>query len=434
MKNFINILLICVLAGVMTSSCGNDEEFVINCEIKGIGERGVEMIYFNRGLRKAAFHPVDDKVSLRGSSPDMTVVEVFTLDNQLLFTCVAQNGDELEVKMELDNPASIKVKGNEASEQYNKFVSENAELLGSRDEAGINALISKEISARPDKISSTLILTRLLRARGNELLADSLINRLAPEARPSSLIKGFAAMVGEQVSTNARGDVRPITLRQGRDTVSGRDTTVRFVPSFHSYSLLAFTYERKSDTITNRLRELKKDFPKSKRFEGLEISLQNDSSSWRLAIKGDSAEWLQAWDPGGSASPQIRSLAVPSTPFFIETDSTGKQLYRGSAVKAATDTLRNRLGKADISQPDTDADTDTKEANAKKANAGETADSRSAAAPEHKPAPKGVTPAPKGTLQRAPDDRAKRQTVPLKRKDNGNATDKFEKPERIDVR
>ncbi|MDE7145354.1 MAG: thioredoxin family protein, partial [Duncaniella sp.] len=360
MKNFINILLICVLAGVMTSSCGNDEEFVINCEIKGIGERGVEMIYFNRGLRKAAFHPVDDKVSLRGSSPDMTVVEVFTLDNQLLFTCVAQNGDELEVKMELDNPASIKVKGNEASEQYNKFVSENAELLGSRDEAGINALISKEISARPDKISSTLILTRLLRARGNELLADSLINRLAPEARPSSLIKGFAAMVGEQVSTNARGDVRPITLRQGRDTVSGRDTTVRFVPSFHSYSLLAFTYERKSDTITNRLRELKKDFPKSKRFEGLEISLQNDSSSWRLAIKGDSAEWLQAWDPGGSASPQIRSLAVPSTPFFIETDSTGKQLYRGSAVKAATDTLRNRLGKADISQPDTDADTDTK--------------------------------------------------------------------------
>ena len=347
MKKIINIILMCVLAGAMAVSCGNDEEFVINCEIKGLGEKGVEMLYFNRGLRKAAFHPVGDKVSLRGSAPEMTVVEVYTLDNELLFSCVAQNGDELEVKMTLDDPASLKVKGNEVSEQYATFVTENAELLGSRDHAGINSLISKTVSEHPDRISSAVILTRFLMARGNELLADSLINLLTPEARPASLIKGFAAMVGEQVSSSARGDMRPITLRQGRDTLSGRDTTVRFVPSFHSYSLVAFTYEHKSDTITNRLKALKQDYPK-KRFEALEISLQNDSSSWRSAILGDSASWLQAWAPGGPASPQIRNLAVPSTPFFIVTDSTGHQLYRGRSITAANDTLRERLGAISI--------------------------------------------------------------------------------------
>ena len=340
----------CVLAGAMAVSCGNDEEFVINCEIKGLGEKGVEMIYFNRGLRKAAFHPVDDKVSLHGSAPDLTVVEVYTLDNKLLFSCVAQNGDELEVKMNLDEPASLKVKGNEVSEQYAAFVAENAELLGSRDYAGINSLISKTVSAHPDRISSAVILTRYLMARGNELLADSLINLLTPEARPAALIKGFAAMVGEQVSSSARGDVRPITLRQGRDSVSGRDTTVRFVPSFHSYSLMAFTYEHKSDTITNRLKELKRDYPNNRRFDALEISLQPDSASWRTAILGDSAKWLQAWAPGGSASPQIRSLAIPATPFFIVTDSTGRQLYRGGSITAANDTLRKRLGSIDNGQ------------------------------------------------------------------------------------
>ncbi len=349
MKKIINIILMCVLAGAMAVSCGNDEEFVINCEIKGLGEKGVEMLYFNRGLRKAAFHPVGDKVSLRGSAPEMTVVEVYTLDNELLFSCVAQNGDELEVKMTLDDPASFKVKGNEVSEQYAAFVTENAELLAGRDHAGVNALISKTVSEHPDRISSAVILTRFLMARGNELLADSLINLLAPEARPASLIKGFAAMVGEQVSSSARGDMRPITLRQGRDTLSGRDTTVRFVPSFHSYSLVAFTYEHKSDTITNRLKALKHDYPK-KRFEALEISLQNDSSSWRSAILGDSASWLQAWAPGGPASPQIRNLAVPSTPFFIVTDSTGHQLYRGRSITAANDTLRERLGSIDNGQ------------------------------------------------------------------------------------
>ncbi len=340
MKHLLYIIM-CVLCGVMTS-CGNDDEFVINCEIKGIGNKGVEMIYFNRGLRKAAFHPVDDKVSLRGSAPDLTVVEVFSLDNKLLFSCVAQNGDELNVKLDIDNPASLKVKGNEVSKQYAAFVSENAELLGSRDDAGVNALIRNEISAHPDRICSTVILTRLFRTDGYEMLADSLINILKPEARPSSLIKGYAAMVGEQVSTSARGEVRTITFHTGRDTVSGRDTTVRFMPMLHSYSLLVFSNERKSDTITNKLKELKKDYAK-RRFEALEISFDNDSSSWRLSINGDSAKWLQAWAPGGNAGSQVRNLAIPSTPFFIVTDSTGKQLYRGKSIRAANDTIRERL-------------------------------------------------------------------------------------------
>lgn len=337
-------IMLCVLC-MATASCGNDDEFIINCEIKGIGDHGVEMVYFNRGLRKAAFHPVDGKVSLRGDSPDLTLVEVFTLDNRLLFSCVAKNGEELKVKLDLDDPSTLSIKGNKESEEYASFVSANAPLLESRDDAGVNSLISNEIISNPDKISSTMKLTLLFRTRGYEMLADSLINMIQPAARPSSLIKGYAALVGEQVSTSARGTVRPITFHIGRDTASGRDTTVRFAPSFQSYSLIFFAHDRKSDTITNRLSDLRKELP-VKRFQALEVSFQDDSLTWRNSIKGDSARWLQAWSPGGSGMSQIRSLAIPYTPFFIVTDSTGKQLYRGGSIRVAVDSIRLHLPKA----------------------------------------------------------------------------------------
>ena len=214
--------------------------------------------------------------------------------------------------------------------------------MNTRDAAGINALITKEVTAHPDRISSALILMTMFHAPGYEMLADSLIHILVPEARPSALMKSFAALVGEQVSTSARGNVRGMTFHTGRDTVNGHDTIVRFMPTFHSYGLLVFVSDRKSDTITNRLNELIKDYHR-RRLEIMELSFQSDSATWRRSIRIDSAKWTQAWVPGGNAASQIRNLAVPTTPFFIVTDSLGKQLYRGRSIASAVDTLRYRL-------------------------------------------------------------------------------------------
>ena len=67
--------------------------------------------------------------------------------------CVAQNGDELEVKMDLEKPGVIKIKGNDASEKYARFVTENDSVLKSGDVAAINALVADEVMAHPDRIS-----------------------------------------------------------------------------------------------------------------------------------------------------------------------------------------------------------------------------------------------------------------------------------------
>ena len=116
---YIHILIIMLL--VSMASCGNDEEFVINCEIRGLGSKGVEMYYTTRSMQRSGFHPVDGKIVLRGVASEPTLVEVFTTDGEPLFMCVAQNGDELEVKMDLEKPGVIKIKGNDASEKICAF-------------------------------------------------------------------------------------------------------------------------------------------------------------------------------------------------------------------------------------------------------------------------------------------------------------------------
>ncbi|MCM1356084.1 MAG: hypothetical protein NC212_06740 [Staphylococcus sp.] len=325
---------------VALTGCGNDEEFTIKCEISGLDSRGVEMYYTTRGVQRASFHPVDGKVTLRGASPDITLVEVFTIDNEPLFTCVARNGDELEVKMDLQNPGKVEISGNDASKEYAAFISENNEVMSSRDAAAINRLVAEQVRKHPDRISSAMLLVTKFAARGHELTADSLVNMLKPEARPTWVVGAYPGMVGEQVSTAARGNVKPMTLSCGHH--NRKDTVVRYWPSSHSYSILVFIGTQKGDSVRRTLKELTKDFPK-RRLEAVEVSVMGDSAIWAGSIRNDSARWPQAWVQGGVANTAIRSLQIPSVPFFIVADSTGHQIYRGSALSAANDSIRHHL-------------------------------------------------------------------------------------------
>ena len=57
---FVQLMLLpLVLLGLLTG-CGNDEEFLIKCDIKGLGNKGVEIFYADRGLHRASFHPADE--------------------------------------------------------------------------------------------------------------------------------------------------------------------------------------------------------------------------------------------------------------------------------------------------------------------------------------------------------------------------------------
>lgn len=338
MRHLHSILISLLL--VVFASCGNNEEFLINCKIRGLGSKGVEMTYTTRGVQRVGFHPVDGKVALRGVSDKPVLVEVSTIDNRLLFTCVAQNGDNLDVELDLDKPTSLKISGNDASEEYSRFIVDNDSLFQSDDVAGINRLIAAEVRRHPDRISSAMLLATRFQARDYELEADSLINTLKPDARPSGVMGAFASLVGEQVSSSVGSPVRAMTINCGYQ--NKQDTTMRYWASNQSYSMLVVTGYHRGDSIGKTLRELCDSLP-DRRFKAFEIAVTGDSAMWKIAVRNDSTKWVKAWVPGGTASNEVRSLTVSSIPYFVVADSTGRQIYRGRSLSAANDTVRNRL-------------------------------------------------------------------------------------------
>ena len=345
---FSSLLLLAAVA------CGNDEGFVIKCEIEGLGTRGLEMVYMTRGgVSRASFHPVDGKVELRGASDQPTLVEVYELDGSLLFSCVAADGDRMKLKMKLDDPSSLSVTGQDATRDYSAFVAQHDSILTHGSDAEVNRLIADAVRSNPSSMASTLLMVTRVRTAGYELQADSLLNEIAPEARPALLAASYASTVGEQVTTSARGEVKSFTIRTGLDSL-GHDTIVRYVPSQQSYSLLAFTDSRKPDSIISRLRNLRKSLGK-RRLKIIEISLTGDSAMWRASVKGDSMNWFQAWAPGSTAAREIRRLAVPRAPFYIVADSTGTQLYRGTSAYSADTLIRSRA----LPKTDTTAENDS---------------------------------------------------------------------------
>lgn len=340
MRKIFTILSFIVLLAV--TACGGEEGFVIKCEIEGLDTRGLEMVYMTRGgVSRASFHPVDGKVELKGTSSQPTLVEVFALDGSRLWSCVASDGDRLKVKMKLGDPSSLKVTGQDASRDYAAFVAQHDSILAHGSDSEVNRLISEAVRSNPASMASTLLMVTQFRAAGHELLADSLLNEIAPEARPALLASAYASTVGEQVTTSARGDVKSFTLRTGLDSL-GHDTIVRYVPSMQSYSLLMFSDAARPDSITARLRSLRRALSQ-RRLKIIEISVAPDSAMWHAYSKGDSINWYQAWAPGSTSGREIRRLAIPRTPFYIVADSSGAQLYRGTSAYEADRLIRSRM-------------------------------------------------------------------------------------------
>jgi hypothetical protein len=98
------------------------------------------------------------------------------------------------------------------------------------------------------------------------------------------------------------------------------------------------------DTIISKITPKFEQYSR-RRFKVLDVSMAPDTLDWkRTAI--DTLAWTQVWAPGGVANPQFDNLNIPRLPYYILTDSTGRQVYRGSQLKVALDSLDRGLSKS----------------------------------------------------------------------------------------
>lgn len=319
-------MLLCLLV----CACGHSDRFVVHGQVQGLGEKGVEMTWCVNGvMQRAEAHAVDGKFSLAGIAPAPVLVEVATADREPLFTLVAENGDDIEVKMLMGQPATLQVSGSKPNEFVAKWLHDNDSLLGRGNDAAVNRAVARAVADNRSSLGAALLLVTQFRLPGHEMEADSLTRLLEAEATPQSLMGPWTQDVATQTAQSIHAPLGTMTLRTSRDSV------VRLTPSQQSYALMAFTSLSRPDSVNQALRQLGKASRRG-RFRVVEITLGGDSASWGRFVRGDSARRDQAWLPGGAAHPLVRQLSLPRTPYFVLIDSTGRQVYRGPSVSLLT--------------------------------------------------------------------------------------------------
>lgn len=314
-------------AALLLAGCSDTEQFRVNGTIEGKPTMNLRVGYYGDGAyRTIVTAPREGEFEFFGSSEMPAMVDIMDYDYRPLVRLYARNGETYEISMKRDDPYSATVTGNATSEEWSRFLRENADSLRAGYRTA-NPLIARYIAAHPDNVCSTLLLLTAYDSSHNPAEADSLLGLISPQARPSSLADGYAASLQRLMAAIDSAEVLdiPYYLRRGKYG--------HLKPSESDYTFLALS-DRASrpEALPDALRKLAKQ---QRRVAIADLSLDTDTMDWRNSVRPDSATWLQGWAAGSISSIGIDRLAVPSLPYYIVCDSTGRQLYRGALLNRA---------------------------------------------------------------------------------------------------
>ncbi len=319
------------MAGLLLSSCGDDSQFRIAGEIAGMGTQNIDIIYYaSDALKVQRTIVIDGKFSVVGNAPEATIVEIHSSDNALLGMLMVQNGETVECRLKRGNRFIAAYEGNEVSERWGKFLTENADSLAIASTEQKNNMIARYVAKHPDDMTSTVLLLTEYSCPDNEMMADSLMRSISEQARPSHLVNGFNALLAHINSEAAAEDILPMNL------YCRADSLFSYNPSLSRYSILAFSSDNlmQRDSLVRGFKELSKQY-KSKELALVDVSFATDTATWKIITHRDSADWNQCWVLGAMKAKPIERLAIPRVPYFIVADSAGKQVYRGSSISKA---------------------------------------------------------------------------------------------------
>ncbi|MDE6557092.1 MAG: hypothetical protein K2K55_09050 [Duncaniella sp.] len=324
---------------LLTSCSDDDPHFTVRLRVDGLGNQGVDMVYTDRrgALRRVTAHP-DSKeiIEFTGSAPSPTLAEFFTAGSaRPLLALPVEDGRKIEARMKFGLDSTLVVKGWKPAAEFVRLLASTDSVA---DPIERNSRIAAIVGDHPkDFLSAFLLMTRF-HVPGHELEADSLLQLIDQEILPQGMVKNWARMLGGQIATGAREEMRGVSLPISADTLRRASLT----PGLQSYQLLAVTAKAKNRDDILTLRSLRDSFPNN-RLDLLEVGAQTDSATWRADIARDTAGWQQGWAPGGVSSAPLRRLEIPRLPFYIVADSSTKIIYRGESLDEAAAVIRSRL-------------------------------------------------------------------------------------------
>lgn len=331
-------LLTYLLPLLLLAACGEDDRFAVQGTMEGGRTTNLRIAFYNGDAFVQGITAVrDGRFSFEATAPQPVMVELYDNDYRLLGRLYAAKGDEITCNIDPANPYRLTATGRKDLERWTRWQRDHADALlkGSAD-----SLVEQYIAANPGDVVSTLLLTTLYDASTPEGLhrADSLLSLIAPEARPFNITQSLVSLIAAGIhGPEARlHDFKARILGHGPDTLRIDSSPLWLIS-------LATEHTQRRDSVVPAMRRMHDSFGGRGRLRVVEISLDNDTTAWRRITRPDSAAWTQAWLPGGTAARGLDSLAVPSLPYFIVADSTGRQLLRTPSPSAATAFIEQRL-------------------------------------------------------------------------------------------
>ena len=325
-------LILAVMFCSLLWACGGDDGFSIDGSVAGKRTMNLRVAYMgNDNVNSILTAARDGVFTFEGTAPDDgALVEFMDNDYKRLGCVYVRNGDKIKVTLDPVSPYSIHMEGNDVCDSWQKWIDTNREALKKGEPEKTNALVARYVRSHPDDVLSTLLLVSEYDAGTDPAGAEKLADAIHKEARPEHLTGAWIASNSRTGNAAVNGRVLPIQY------VSAKDTLATFRPRDARYSLLAFsvTGKMRSDSIVPALRRIG-DSHRKKDFAVFDLSLDEDTMTWRRGVRKDSVTWATAWVAGSVAAPGVDRLGIPAVPYFIVTDSLGTQLYRGRSLKRA---------------------------------------------------------------------------------------------------
>lgn len=323
-------------AVIFAAACTDNEQFRINGTIDSNTSTNIIVAYRSNGAYRSEMCAVrEGKFEFFASSSQPALVEIFDHNFRAIARLYAANGETFEIAVNSAEPFLSKVSGNDISERYGAFINQNAAALA-RGGKDANDAIADYVGRHTNDIVSTLLLITQYDASTDAHRADSLMSLIEPAARPSALTESNNYMMQRLVASTATGKIGSLRY------CDHNDSSRVLMPSQAKATLIAFdrSGDFRVDSTVPALDRLVRRFKKN--INILEIDLEPYGSTVRNKV-ADSCRWTLGRVPGGLASTALDTLGIPFEPYFIVTDSTGQQVYRGGQAATAAAVAANIL-------------------------------------------------------------------------------------------
>ena len=333
-KYLYNLFAALILA-VLVSACSGGDSFRVKGKVEGLGTRNLRFYYYDgKALQVGLASAINDEFNFEGRSDEETLITIVVNQTNVLTHVIAENGDDIELNMSLNDDKNISVKGNDDAKSLVEFITSNAKILDSKNTSSINSLIEKQIAGNPDSRLSAALFAIYYDSSINPVHADSVLMTMSEKVLNSRFISGYQSMLARFESEKMSEPVLPLTMYCEKDSMT------TFNPKNSVRNLLVFSSgaDSRHDVIKNIVDSLARKYDK-KKLAIVNIGLESDTAAWKNTIRQEPMSGLNLWMPGSVASPVIRRLNISRIPMYILCDSTGRQIYRGESLNAICDSL-----------------------------------------------------------------------------------------------